>query len=78
MANYENWATRTGIWWLDTRCYHLKNGAIVYAVWSMVLQDVESRKTGRVVHYYLSQNGIPAEVTKDQLEKYIGAHADEL
>ena len=78
MADYENWACRTGLWWLDTRCYNLKNGATVYAVWSMVLQDVESRKTGRVVHYYLSQNGIPAEVTKDQLEKYIAAHADEL
>lgn len=78
MSDYENWASRTGLWWLDTRCYHFENGAIVYAVWSMVLQDVESRKTGRVVHYYLSQNGIPAEVTKDQLEKYIAAHADEL
>lgn len=78
MADYENWASRTGLWWLDTRCYQFKNGATVYAVWSMVLQDVESRKTGRVVHYYLSQNGMPAEVTKDQLEKYIAAHADEL
>lgn len=78
MADYENWPSTSGLYWLFTRSYGLRNGARVYAVWSSSYEDVESGSMARVVRYYLSLNGIPAEVTKDQLEKYIAAHADEL
>lgn len=78
MADYENWPSTSGLYWLFTRSYGLRNGARVYAVWSSSYEDVESGSMARVVRYYLSTNGIPAEVTKDQLEKYIAAHVDEL
>lgn len=84
LSRYTEWDSQynRGYYPLFERVYHynLKNGAVVYASESHVCMDAEKLTVYDAPRYYLKTElyDYPLQVTKDQLEKYMSLHVEEL
>lgn len=84
LSHYTEWDSQynRGYYPLFERVYHynLKTGAVVYASESHVCMDAEKLTVYDAPRYYLKTElyDYPLQVTKDQLEKYMSLHVEEL
>lgn len=84
LSHYTDWDSQynRGYYPLFERVYHynLKTGAVVYASESHVCMDAEKLTVYDAPRYYLKTElyDYPLQVTKDQLEKYMSLHVEEL
>ena len=84
LLHYTDWDSQynRGYYPLFERVYHynLKTGAVVYASESHVCMDAEKLTVYDAPRYYLKTElyDYPLQVTKDQLEKYMSLHVEEL
>lgn len=80
LADYTAWRIQDKpTFFLMLYKYDLKNGVSIYAMSSNVCADIESIRIIRGVRYFIEEIKYNVmEVTKEQIEKYIAAHTQEM
>ncbi len=81
LSDFQNWSTpRSAYTFMKEYYYPFKNGMGIYAILFPGCSDMEKMQSDHsTVRYYLKRtDGVVFEVTKDQIEKYMLTHKEEV